>query len=37
MLAMGGFVLGSLIELLEILTGHHKHSQKQVEDYKNNS
>ena len=33
-LAMGGFTIASLIELVEILIGRHKHSQKMVEKYK---
>ncbi|MFA6548191.1 MAG: hypothetical protein WCT11_04640 [Candidatus Magasanikbacteria bacterium] len=33
-LAMGGFTLASLIEFIEILTGHHKHNKKLVEEYK---
>lgn len=35
-LAMGGFTVASLIELIEIFTGHHRHSQKEVTNYKNN-
>lgn len=34
-LVMGGFTLASLIEFVEILTGHHKHDPKMVEEYKN--
>ncbi len=33
MLAMAGFTAGSLIEFIEIMTGHHKHSQKEIENY----
>ncbi len=34
-LAMGGFILASFVEFIEILTGYHKHSEKNVEEYKN--
>jgi len=34
MLAMGGFTIASLIEFIEILTGHHKHSQQMLDKYK---
>ncbi len=33
-LAMGGFTIASLIEFIEILTGHHRHNKKLVEDFK---
>jgi hypothetical protein len=33
-LAMGGFTIASLVELIEILTGRHKHSQKMINTYK---
>ena len=33
--AMGGFLLASLIELVEIMTGRHEHSEAQQNDYKN--
>lgn len=36
MLAMAGFTVGSLIEVIEIMTGHHKHSKMQVENYEKN-
>ncbi len=36
MLAMAGFTLGSLIEIIEIMTGHHKHSLMQIENYGKN-
>ncbi|MFA6424094.1 MAG: hypothetical protein WCV83_02140 [Candidatus Magasanikbacteria bacterium] len=32
--AMAGFTLASLVEYIEILTGHHLHNTKLVEDYK---
>lgn len=35
--AMAGFVVGSFIEMIEIMTGQHKHSLKQMNDYKNPS
>jgi hypothetical protein len=34
MLASGGFAVASFIELIEIMTGIHKHSQKEISDYK---
>ena len=33
-LAMGGFTLASLIEVIEILTGRHQHSKKMMKEYK---
>lgn len=33
-LAMAGILIGSVIELIEILTGHHIHDEKKIAEYR---
>ena len=34
MVAMGAFCVASLVELVEIMVAYHKHSKKEIRDYK---